>query len=318
MPQYNLPADLPTNWALQQKVAPEGSDVLLPQQYGYNYLGKQVNDAQTAVNELGMIADTTSNDVTEVSEDVKALQNMLNGGETGQILVKDSNEDYEASWININSEPLSNTTIFIGNNSTSNGNGLTQSNPAKYNNLQFILNKLVAAQTKQISLTEDLSDTPSLYIGNNNSLIVRLVTNGFNPGEVIVVGSNIQFSNDLDTLNSFLFYNSYAIITNLKTVGNTISQMYNCYSTINSIDCSSNTAVYPLQLWGCNIDFGRNSVINLGGKIISCHLSNINIWGGSSFDGILINATNFKDFFSFDKTCCIYVDGMPVVYPGSE
>lgn len=48
-----LPADLPTNWETGQTVAPNGSDVGLSEQYGYNYQSQQINSAQTAVNTIG-------------------------------------------------------------------------------------------------------------------------------------------------------------------------------------------------------------------------------------------------------------------------
>lgn len=48
-----LPADLPENWQTGQTVAPEGSDVGLSEQYGYNYQSKQINDAQKAANDIG-------------------------------------------------------------------------------------------------------------------------------------------------------------------------------------------------------------------------------------------------------------------------
>lgn len=48
----NLPADLPTDWTTSQYVTPNGSEVSLSQQHGYNYLMEQVNAAQTAVNTL--------------------------------------------------------------------------------------------------------------------------------------------------------------------------------------------------------------------------------------------------------------------------
>ena len=41
-----LPADLPTDWAYGQTVAPAGSDAGLSKQHGYNYLMEQVNAAQ--------------------------------------------------------------------------------------------------------------------------------------------------------------------------------------------------------------------------------------------------------------------------------
>ena len=48
-----LPADLPTNWTFNQIVAPNGSEVGMAEQYGYNYLMQQVNAAQRGVNSLG-------------------------------------------------------------------------------------------------------------------------------------------------------------------------------------------------------------------------------------------------------------------------
>ena len=47
-----LPADLPENWTSQQTVAPTGAEVGLDEQYGYNYLMRQVNNAQKALKVL--------------------------------------------------------------------------------------------------------------------------------------------------------------------------------------------------------------------------------------------------------------------------
>lgn len=49
----SLPADLPEDWVENQIVAPEGQSAGLSQQHGYNYLMEQVNNAQTALNEVG-------------------------------------------------------------------------------------------------------------------------------------------------------------------------------------------------------------------------------------------------------------------------
>ena len=48
-----LPADLPTNWVYGQTIAPDGSDVGLSKQHGYNYLMQQVNAAHTALKDVG-------------------------------------------------------------------------------------------------------------------------------------------------------------------------------------------------------------------------------------------------------------------------
>lgn len=47
-----LPADLPENWTSEQTVAPTGAEVGLSNQHGYNYLMKQVNNAQKALKAL--------------------------------------------------------------------------------------------------------------------------------------------------------------------------------------------------------------------------------------------------------------------------
>lgn len=48
-----LTANMPTNWTRGQIVAPNGSDVGLATEYGYNYLMKQLNAAITAINTIG-------------------------------------------------------------------------------------------------------------------------------------------------------------------------------------------------------------------------------------------------------------------------
>lgn len=45
----NLPANLPTDWTLDQTITPNGTEVWLGQEYGYNYLMEQVNSAQNAL-----------------------------------------------------------------------------------------------------------------------------------------------------------------------------------------------------------------------------------------------------------------------------
>lgn len=47
-----LPADLPENWTSLQIIAPTGAEVGLDDQHGYNYLMRQVNNAQKALKAL--------------------------------------------------------------------------------------------------------------------------------------------------------------------------------------------------------------------------------------------------------------------------
>lgn len=47
-----LPADLPENWTSGQTVAPTGAEAGMDEQHGYNYLMRQVNNAQKALKAL--------------------------------------------------------------------------------------------------------------------------------------------------------------------------------------------------------------------------------------------------------------------------
>lgn len=51
-----LPHDLPESWTDNQYVTPGGVEVGLSEQHGFNYLMKQVNNTQKAVNELDSVA----------------------------------------------------------------------------------------------------------------------------------------------------------------------------------------------------------------------------------------------------------------------
>lgn len=68
-----LPADLPTNWQVSDIVSPVGTDVGLEQQYGYNYLMEQVNNAQTAISQTAQAV------MTQTLQAV--IQVTYNGGE---------------------------------------------------------------------------------------------------------------------------------------------------------------------------------------------------------------------------------------------
>jgi len=56
----SLAADLPENWNPGQIVAPNGADVGLPEQYGYNYLMAAVNSARRAINTVNEGFETVS------------------------------------------------------------------------------------------------------------------------------------------------------------------------------------------------------------------------------------------------------------------
>lgn len=68
-----LPADLPENWQYGQTVAPNGADVGLAEQYGYNYLMQQVNAAQEGVNALGQAVEGLGGEVENLGNEIENL-----------------------------------------------------------------------------------------------------------------------------------------------------------------------------------------------------------------------------------------------------
>lgn len=66
IPNYPLPADLPTNWQPDQIVAPDGTTVGLTEQAGYNYLMAAVNLAQTMCNNIILMGNSVTADDAEL------------------------------------------------------------------------------------------------------------------------------------------------------------------------------------------------------------------------------------------------------------
>ena len=73
IPNYPLPADLPTDWQANQTVAPNGSDVGLDEQHGYNYLNGAVNEAHEAINNLVIMANSVTAEDAELTAGSLAL-----------------------------------------------------------------------------------------------------------------------------------------------------------------------------------------------------------------------------------------------------
>ena len=73
----NLPADLPTNWTQGQIISPNGTEVGLSEQYGYNYLNEQVNDTQTEVNSLSAAQTSTQQQVNTLNTQVGNIQGQV-------------------------------------------------------------------------------------------------------------------------------------------------------------------------------------------------------------------------------------------------
>ena len=79
----NLPADLPEDWTSNQKISPNGTEVGLSKQHGYNYLMKQVNDTQNEVNNIGTTIEAALEDVAKEASVQEVITSIGDTGDTG-------------------------------------------------------------------------------------------------------------------------------------------------------------------------------------------------------------------------------------------
>lgn len=79
----NLPADLPEDWTSNQKITPNGTEVGLTPQHGYNYLMKQVNDAQTEINNIGTTIEAALEDVAKEASVQEIITSIGETDDTG-------------------------------------------------------------------------------------------------------------------------------------------------------------------------------------------------------------------------------------------
>ena len=86
----NLPADLPENWTQGQIISPNGTEVGLSQQHGYNYLMEQVNHTQEAVNTINASLEDVAQETTLEALDDKIGVTTDTGGTstTGTVMGK--------------------------------------------------------------------------------------------------------------------------------------------------------------------------------------------------------------------------------------
>lgn len=73
IPDYPLPADVPTDWQANQIVSPNGTEAGLDEQHGYNYMCAAINAAQGAINNLVLMANSITADDAELTAGSLAL-----------------------------------------------------------------------------------------------------------------------------------------------------------------------------------------------------------------------------------------------------
>lgn len=121
-PIPEVKADLPEDWGYEQTVAPEGASVGLPEQYGYNYLMKKVNECARTLNQIvvAMGQITPADMVTADGGGVLFLPVALGGGPYEIEFTEEEAEEYAlksdlSAYAKLKNPTLPNNIIVGGN-----------------------------------------------------------------------------------------------------------------------------------------------------------------------------------------------------------
>lgn len=110
----NLPADLPTNWTQGQIISPNGTEVGLSKQYGYNYLNEQVNNTQTEVNSLSADQTSTQQQVNSLNTQVGNIQGQVDTQGQSITALQGTTASQGQSITSLQSQVSSNDTDIAG------------------------------------------------------------------------------------------------------------------------------------------------------------------------------------------------------------
>lgn len=108
-----LPADLPENWTSGQIIAPTGAEVGLDNQHGYNYLMKQVNNAQKAATALNA-GKIDKSIVQDENGNVIFYSKTETDAKIKELLAKQREEDYAKIKFWISEDSTSPAELFGG------------------------------------------------------------------------------------------------------------------------------------------------------------------------------------------------------------
>lgn len=236
-----LPADLPENWEPGQIVSPDGTDVGLTAQHGYNYLNKAVNDAQLAVNDTRLAVDDAFEEIGELKQEVStsgALVRTYPAGEDLKAgdLVKLADGSYVSAltwdakavpkYFGL-SYPASSSCLFT---STHNGNFLllvSRVDPSQSNTRQLVLFEVppgetdlskcefaVLAQYTDSNGNNYYSSADILKVSEGEYIISASARNGASNSYYLVV-AHVRYAEDgkLDVVSTAVsdrsYYDSY-------------------------------------------------------------------------------------------------------------
>lgn len=230
----SLPADLPEQWTYGQTVGPNGTDVGLTQQHGYNYLMQQVNAAQQAATQIGAAFSglygsediiPISNGGTGAQNAQTALSNLGAVPNTRKINGKALSADITLDAEDVGAGPalFENTTYYVNATSGSDTTG-DGSSSAPYATLQKAIS-VVPKNLNGYQATVILSGTFDVsgytFYGHSNG---QCVIKANNVGEATLQIQNgsafsIRSAQDMQLMNLkvqgtnktgyFYFYNSH-------------------------------------------------------------------------------------------------------------
>lgn len=126
-----LPADLPENWTQGQIISPNGTEVGLTEQHGYNYLMKQVNNTQETVN------DVVNNMGNIISIEGSSKKAYLEIGKDGIVYIKEAGEAPPEAAVLHFTEAESEISAVVEGESYNVQNATTDNSKATENNYLF-------------------------------------------------------------------------------------------------------------------------------------------------------------------------------------
>lgn len=165
----NLPADLPTNWTQGQTISPNGTEVGLSEQYGYNYLNEQVNNTQTEVNSLSADQTSTQQQVNSINTQVGNIQGQVTTQGQSITALQQTTTTQGQSITSLQSQVSSNDTDIsnLQNTTTTQGQNITtlqgqvstlnQTTTTQGDNISTLQNEVSAINTALDSVAQESS-----------------------------------------------------------------------------------------------------------------------------------------------------------------
>lgn len=328
MPDYNLPADLPTNWNASQAITPQGTETGLSPQHGYNYLNKQINDAQTAVNDAGTKLDAQEARIEDLEQGEgfevdyrgttygpQGFATLIQEEQDAQNQ-KDLEQDEKISDINT---IISRRTgvLYIAQIASGKGDGSTPENACAASNIKYYA-MFQTTQDFDMVATSDIRAVIGVYQYGYG--VTRLDSQGFNINQISVMGARFNLLNrGLLGNTTIIAYNSYIVMNQSSELSSILA--YN--SVINLAGQQQFTATSrAVTLEGSTLLVERNASVTLTNISAifgySQAASTGVIYTPLTVNGTQVNSTNWGSYFEFPNNSILSIGGAIVQAPSTN